>query len=138
MPLNRVTLIGNVGKDPEVRYGPGGDPVASLSLATSERWKGKDGQKQERTEWHRLEVWGKTAEIVRDYVKKGDQLCVEGSIRYEEWNDKDGNKRNATKIRVTNVVLLGSRREGGGGGGGQGPDAREAGGQGAGDEAWGD
>jgi len=108
---NRVVLLGNVGKDPEVRYTQGGDAVVSVSLATSEKWKAKDGQKQERTEWHRLEAWGKTAEVVRDYVKKGDPLLVEGSIRYEEW-EKDGQKRFTTKIRVSTVQLLGSRRDG--------------------------
>lgn len=131
--FNRVILIGHVGKDPEVRFTQSGEAVASLSLATSEKWTGKDGQKQERTEWHRLEVWGKTAQVVRDYVKKGDPLCVEGSIRYEEWVDKDGQKRNTTKIRVNNVQLLGSRRDGGGRQSGPRDDQGQGG-----DSAWGD
>jgi single-strand DNA-binding protein len=122
--VNRVILIGNLGRDPEIRYTQGGEPIANFSLATSERWTGKDGQKQERTEWHRVEVFGKTAQVVRDYVTKGKPVYIEGSIRYDEWTDKDGNKRNMTKIRVSGpgsrLVLLGSRGEGGGGGGGRG------------------
>ena len=118
--VNKVILIGNVGRDPEIRYMQSGEPIANFSLATSERWTGKDGQKQERTEWHRVEVFGKTAQVVRDYVTKGKPIYIEGSIRYEEWTDKDGNKRNTTRIRVSGpgsrLVLLGSRGEGGGGG----------------------
>jgi len=120
--VNRVILIGNLGRDPEIRYTQGGEPIANFSLATSERWTGKDGQKQERTEWHRVEVFGKTAQVVRDYCSMGKQVYIEGSIHYEEWQDKDGNKRNTTKIRVSGpnsrLVLLGSRGEGGGPGGG--------------------
>ena len=84
--VNEVRLIGRLGRDPEIRYTQSGDPVANFSLATSERWN-KDGQQHERTEWHRVEVFGKTAEIVRDYCAKGSQIHVAGSIRYEEWND---------------------------------------------------
>lgn len=124
--VNRVILIGNLGRDPEIRYTQGGEPIANFSLATSEKWTGKDGQKQERTEWHRVEVFGKTAQIVRDYCQKGKQVYLEGSIRYDEWTDKDGNKRNTTKIHIggpnSRLVLLGGRGEGGGmrpsGGGG--------------------
>ena len=136
--VNRVILIGNLGRDPEIRYTQGGEPIANFSLATSERWTGKDGQKQERTEWHRVEVFGKTAQVVRDYCTKGKQVYIEGSIHYDEWTDKDGNKRNTTKIRVSGpnsrLVLLGSRGEGGpggggpGGGGGRGAAEKEAGG----------
>src|SRR6266850_6755195 len=141
--VNRVILIGNLGRDPEIRYTQGGEPIANFSLATSERWTGKDGQKQERTEWHRVEVFGKTAQVVRDYCSKGKQVYIEGTIHYDEWTDKDGNKRNTTKIRVSGpnsrLVLLGSRGEGGGGrgaagggggtgsGGGGGGEARESG-----------
>ena len=127
--LNKVILIGNLGKDPEIRYTQSGEPIANFSLATSERWTDKSGQKQERTEWHRVEVFGKTAQIVRDYCTKGKQVYIEGSIKYDEWTDKDGNKRNMTKIRVSGpgsrLVLLGSRGEGGrrGGCGGRGPRA---------------
>lgn len=111
--VNRVILIGNVGRDPEIRYTQSGEPIANFSLATSERWTGKDGQKQERTEWHRVEVFGKTAQVVRDYVAKGKPVYVEGSIYTDAWTDKDGNKRNTTKIRVSGpnsrLVLLGSK-----------------------------
>jgi single-strand DNA-binding protein len=126
--LNKVILIGNLGKDPEIRYTQAGEPIANFSLATSERWTDKSGQKQEKTEWHRVEVFGKTAQIVRDYCQKGKQVYLEGSIKYDEWTDKDGNKRNMTKIRVSGpgsrLVLLGSRGEGGGprGGGSGGPE----------------
>ncbi len=115
--VNKVILIGNLGKDPEIRYTQQGEPIANFSLATSERWTDKSGQKQERTEWHRVEVFGKTAQIVRDYCSKGKPVYIEGSIKYDEWTDKDGNKRNMTKIRVSGpgsrLVLLGSRGEGG-------------------------
>ena len=126
--VNRVILIGNLGRDPEIRYTQGGEPIANFSLATSERWTGKDGQKQERTDWHRVEVFGKQAQVVRDYLSKGRSVYVEGQIRYEGWTDKDGNKRTGTRIRVNQfngrIVLLGGRGEGGGGprGGGQEPD----------------
>jgi len=121
---NKVILIGNVGRDPEIRYMQSGEPIANFTLATNEVWNDKSGQRQERTEWHRVEVFGKTAQVVRDYVTKGKPIYVEGSIRYEEWTDKDGNKRNTTRIRVSGpgsrLVLLGSRGEGGGGGGPRG------------------
>ena len=123
--VNKVILIGNLGKDPEVRYMQSGDPVANFSLATSEQWTDKSGQKQERTEWHRVEVFGKTAQVVRDYCSKGKQVYIEGSIRYDEWTDKEGNKQKMTKIRVSGpnsrLVLLGGR----GGGGAGGADSRE-------------
>jgi single-strand DNA-binding protein len=117
--VNKVILIGNVGRDPEIRYTQSGEPIANFTLATNEVWNDKSGQKQERTEWHRVEVFGKTAQVVRDYVTKGRPVYIEGSIRYEEWTDKDGNKRNTTRIRVSGpgsrLVLLGGRGEGGGG-----------------------
>jgi single-strand DNA-binding protein len=131
--VNKVILIGNLGKDPEIRYTQGGEPIANFSLATSENWTDRGGQKQERTEWHRVEVFGKTAQVVRDYCSKGKQVYLEGSIRYDEWTDKDGNKRYMTKIRVSGpnsrLVLLGSRGDGGsrGGGGGMGPSDHEPG-----------
>jgi single-strand DNA-binding protein len=131
--VNRVILIGNLGRDPEIRYTQGGEPIANFSLATSEKWTGKDGQKQERTEWHRVEVFGKTAQIVRDYCQKGKQVYLEGSIRYDEWTDKDGNKRNTTKIHIggpnSRLVLLGGRGDGGGmrsSGGGDGRSSESA------------
>ena len=130
--VNRVILIGNLGKDPEIRYTQSGEPIANFSLATNEAWTDKAGQKQERTEWHRVEIFGKAAQVARDYLSKGRQCYIEGSIRYDEWTDKDGNKRNMTKIRVSGpgsrLVLLGGRGEGGGGGG-RGPEGpRESGG----------
>lgn len=116
--VNRVILIGNLGRDPEIRYTQAGDPIANFSLATNEVWTDRSGQKQERTEWHRVEVFGKAAQVVRDYLSKGRQVYVEGSIRYDEWTDKDGNKRNTTKIHIggpnSRLVLLGSRGDGGG------------------------
>jgi single-strand DNA-binding protein len=134
--VNRVILIGNLGRDPEIRYTQAGEPIANFSLATTEKWTGKDGSKQERTEWHRVEVFGKTAQVVRDYCQKGKQVYIEGSIHYDEWTDKDGNKRNTTKIRVSGpqsrLVLLGSRGEGGSYGGGRpggGGGAAERGGE---------
>jgi single-strand DNA-binding protein len=109
-----------------------GEPIANFTLATNEVWNDKSGQRQERTEWHRIEVFGKTAQVVRDYVTKGKPIYIEGSIRYEEWTDKDGNKRNTTRIRVSGpgsrLVLLGSRGEGGGGGGPRGGGGGGAGG----------
>jgi single-strand DNA-binding protein len=134
--VNKVILIGNLGRDPEIRYTQGGEPIANFSLATSEKWTGKDGQKQERTEWHRVEVFGKSAQVVRDYLSKGRSVYVEGQIRYEDWTDKDGNKRNSTRIRVSGpnsrIVLLGSR--GDGGGGGRGDAGPRGGGPGEGEE----
>jgi single-strand DNA-binding protein len=119
--VNKVILIGNLGKDPEIRYTQAGEPIANFSLATSENWTDKAGQKQERTEWHRVEVFGKTAQVVRDYCTKGKQVYLEGSIRYDEWTDKDGNKKYMTKIRISGpgsrLVLLGGRGDGGSRGG---------------------
>jgi single-strand DNA-binding protein len=135
--VNKVILIGNLGKDPEVRYMPNGDPVANFSLATSENWSDKSGQRQERTEWHRIEVFGKPAQVVKDYLSKGRPVYIEGQIRYEEYTDKDGNKRNITKIRVSGpnsrLVLLGGGRGEGGGGGFAGTRGGESG-QGPGEE----
>jgi single-strand DNA-binding protein len=135
--VNKVILVGNLGKDPEIRYTQSGEPIANFSLATSENWTDKSGQKQEKTEWHRVEVFGKTAQVVRDYCTKGKPVYIEGSIRYDEWTDKDGNKKYMTKIRVSGpgsrLVLLGSRGDGGGGrgpGGGGGPRGGDQGGGG--------
>ena len=115
--VNKVILIGNLGKDPEIRYTQSGEPIANFSLATNEVWTDKSGQKQERVAWHRVEVFGKAAQVVRDYLTKGRPVYLEGSIRYDEWTDKDGNKRNTTKIHVGGfggrLVLLGGRGEGG-------------------------
>ena len=118
--VNKVILLGNVGRDPEIRYMPDGKAVANFSLATSETWKDKTtGEKKESTEWHRIDVFDPDvyavgdAVVVRDYVTKGKQLYIEGSLRTEEWTDKDGIKRKTTTIRVagpnSRVVLLGSK-----------------------------
>jgi single-strand DNA-binding protein len=139
--VNRVILLGNLGRDPEIRYTQSGEPIANFSLATNEAWTDKSGQKQERTEWHRVEVFGKPAQVVRDYLTKGRQVYVEGSVRYDEWTDKDGNKRNTTKIHIggpnSRLVLLGGpgggRGEGAGAGAPRGAD-RPAEGAPAGDD----
>jgi single-strand DNA-binding protein len=119
MSVNKVILLGNLGKDPEIRYTQSGEPIANFSLATNEKWTDKSGERQERTEWHRVEVFGKTAQVVRDYCSKGRQVYIEGSIKYDEWTDKEGNKRNTTKIRVSGfnsrlVLIGGGRGEAGG------------------------
>jgi single-strand DNA-binding protein len=121
--VNRVTLLGNVGQDPEMRYLPSGEAVAKFSIATTETWKDKAGGKQERTDWHRVEFIGRTAEIVGEYVKKGRQVYVEGSVRYDKWTDKEGVEKLLTKIKGDKLTLLGSRDGAGGGGGGAGGDA---------------
>ena len=122
--VNRVTLLGNVGQDPEMRYLPSGEAVAKFSIATTETWKDKTGGKQERTDWHRVEFIGRTAEIVGEYVKKGRQVYVEGSVRYDKWTDKEGVEKTLTKIKGDKLTLLGSR-EGGNGGAGGGDTAYE-------------
>ena len=116
--VNRVTLLGNVGQDPEMRYLPSGEAVAKFSIATTETWKDKAGGKQERTDWHRVEFIGRTAEIVGEYVKKGRQVYVEGSVRYDKWTDKEGVEKTLTKIKGDKLTLLGTREGAGGGGGG--------------------
>jgi single-strand DNA-binding protein len=120
--VNKVILVGNLGRDAELRYTPGGAAVATLNMATTEVWNDKGGQRQEKTEWHRVVLWGKTAESLNEYLTKGKQIYVEGRLQTRQWDDKDGNKRYTTEIRGDRIVLLG-----GGGGGG----ARGAGGGGA-------
>ena len=117
--VNKVILIGNLGKDPELRFTKEGTGVCNFSLATNERWRDKDGQSQERTEWHRIVVWGKTAENCAQYLQKGRSCYIEGRIQTREWEDKEGNKRQTTEIVAQNVTFLGGRGEGGGGGGGR-------------------
>jgi single-strand DNA-binding protein len=114
--VNKVILVGNLGRDAELRYTPGGSPVATLNLATTEVWNDKAGQRQERTEWHRVVLWGKTAESLNEYLTKGKQIYVEGRLQTRQWDDKDGNKRYTTEIRGDRIVLLGG---GGGMGGGR-------------------
>ncbi|MCX6827063.1 MAG: single-stranded DNA-binding protein [candidate division Zixibacteria bacterium] len=110
--INKVILIGNLGKDPELRYTPAGQPVASFSLATSEKWKDKNGVVQDRTEWHNIVVWGRQAEIAKEYLSKGKQVYIEGRIQTRSWDDKDGNKRYMTEIITQRMQFLGSREQG--------------------------
>ena len=125
--LNKVMLIGNLGADPEIRYTAGGSAVANIRLATAESWRDKDtGETQERTEWHRVVFFGRLAEIVEQYVKKGSQLYVEGSIRTRKWQDKEGNERFSTEIVAGEMQMLGGRSGGGGGGGASGGGADRA------------
>jgi single-strand DNA-binding protein len=110
--LNKVMLIGRLGKDPEMRYTPDGSAVANFSLATSEFWTDKNGTRQERTEWHNIVAWTKLADLAKRYLAKGRQVYIEGRIRTREYDDKDGNKRRITEIIANQMVLLGSRPEG--------------------------
>ena len=117
--VNKVILVGNLGRDAELRYTPGGAAVATLNLATTETWKDKEGQKKEDTQWHRVILWGKTAESLQDYLTKGKQIYVEGKLQTRKWKDKDGNDKYTTEVRGDRVVLLsggggGARSEGGG------------------------
>src|ERR1700689_3901615 len=106
--VNKVIIVGRLGGDPEVRYTPGGQAVAKLSVATSENWKDKEGQKQERTEWHRVVVWGKMAEVVGQHLTKGRQVYIEGRLQTRSWDDKTtGQKRYATEIVASTVQFLG-------------------------------
>ena len=108
--LNKVMLIGHLGRDPEVRYMPNGKAVANFSVATSESWNDKDsGEKKEQTEWHKIVVFGKLAEICGEYLSKGKQVYLEGRIQTREWNDKEGNKRQTTEIVVSDMQMLGGR-----------------------------
>ena len=121
--VNRVILVGNLGRDAEVRFTPGGAAVSTLSLATTEVWNDKSsGQRQERTEWHRVVLWGKQAETLNDYLKKGKQIYVEGRLQTRKWQDRDGNDKYTTEIRSDRIVLLGGRGGAGGGGGTDGGD----------------
>lgn len=107
--VNKVILVGNLGRDPELRYTQGGAAVANFSLATNERWRDNDGEQQERTEWHRITVWGKTAENCAQYLQKGSSVYIEGRLETREWEDKDGNKRWTTNIIARTVQFLGRR-----------------------------
>ncbi|AEA96379.1 single-stranded DNA-binding protein [Alteromonas mediterranea] len=116
--VNKVILVGNLGNDPEVRYMPNGNAVANLSLATSESWKDQQGQVQERTEWHRLTMYRRLAEIAGEYLKKGSQIYVEGKLQTRKWQDQQGQDKYTTEIIVDQMQMLGGR--GGDGGGGNG------------------
>jgi single-strand DNA-binding protein len=124
--VNKVILIGNLGADPELRYTPGGQAVCDIRLATNESWTDKNGQKQERTEWHRVVMWGKPGEIIKQYCTKGQKLYIEGRLQTRSWDDKDGNKRYSTEIVGNDFMFLsggagaGAGASMGGGGGGRG------------------
>jgi len=122
--VNKVILIGNLGRDPETRYMPEGGAITNISIATTEKWKDKTGEMQEKTEWHRVAFFGKLAEIAGEYLKKGSQVYVEGRLQTRKWQDKDGADKYTTEIVANVMQMLGSRqgmgggdREAGGGGG---------------------
>jgi single-strand DNA-binding protein len=117
--VNKVIIVGNLGRDPEVRYLPEGGAITNISVATTDTWKDKSGEKQERTEWHRVAFFGKLAEIAGEYLKKGSQVYVEGALRTRKWQDKEGKERYTTEIVADRMQMLGSR------GGGSEPMARE-------------
>jgi len=130
--VNKAILVGNLGRDPEMRHTPNGQAVVNFTLATSESWTDKSGEKQERTEWHRIVVWGRTAEMCNQYLSKGRTVYVEGRIQTREWEDKEGNKRYTTEINANNVNFIGPRTDGGGGSGGSGGGFSGGGGSGSG------
>lgn len=110
--LNKVMLIGNLGKEPEMRFTPNGKNTTSFSLATNEKWTGADGEKKSRTDWHNIEAWGRLAEICNEYLHKGSQVFVEGKLRHEQY-EKDGVKKYFTKVVISSMVMLGSKNGGG-------------------------
>ena len=107
--VNKVILVGNLGRDVELRYTTGGDAVANISLATTETWSDKSGTRQEKTEWHRAVLWGKQAESLQQYLIKGQQIYLEGRLQTRKWDDKDGNARYTTEVNASKIVLLGRR-----------------------------
>ena len=124
--VNKVILIGRLGQDPESRFSADGTQVANFSLATSEVWKDKLGEKQEKTEWHRCVAWRKTAELIVQYTQKGSMLYVEGKLQTRSWDDKDGVKRYTTEIVINTIEFLSSKDDAGGSGGSQqGPQGGE-------------
>ncbi|MCK5606736.1 single-stranded DNA-binding protein [Candidatus Pacearchaeota archaeon] len=110
--VNKVILVGNLGRDPEVRYTKAGQAVASFSLATSEKWTGKDGNKEEKTEWHKIIAWGKLGEVCGEYLNKGKQIYIEGRLQTREWEDKEGVKHHTTEIVANNMTMLGQAGSG--------------------------
>src|SRR6202521_3400526 len=114
--VNKVILIGNLGRDPETRYMPDGGAVTNVSVATTEKWKDKSGEPQEKTEWHRVAFFGKLAEIAGEYLKKGSQVYVEGRLQTRKWQDKDGQDKYTTEVVADRMQMLGSRQGMGGGG----------------------
>jgi single-strand DNA-binding protein len=117
MSVNKVILVGRLGRDPETRFTGGGQAVANFSVATDETYKDKNGERQKRTEWHKIVVWGKQAEIAQQYLKKGSLIFIEGRIQSREWQDKEGQKRTSFEIVASNFRMLGGRGDGAGGGG---------------------
>lgn len=111
--VNKVILVGNLGNDPEVKYMPNGDAVANLSIATSESWKDQQGQIQERTEWHRLVAYRRTAEIIGEYLRQGSQIYIEGRLQTRKWQDQNGNDRYTTEVVITEMQMLGGRNNNG-------------------------
>ena len=111
--VNKVILIGNLGSDPELKYTPSGAAVTNFNVATNEVWNDKDGNKQERTEWHRVVLWRKLAEIAGEYLKKGSKVYIEGRLQTRSWEDKDGVKRYITEVVADNMTMLDSKSEGG-------------------------
>jgi len=128
MSVNKVILVGRLGRDPETRYTNGGQAVANFSIATDETYKDRNGERQKRTEWHKIVVWGKQAEIAQQYLKKGSLIFIEGRIQSREWQDKEGQKRTSFEIVANNFRMLGGRAEGAAAGGGGGSAARSGGG----------
>ena len=112
--VNKVILIGNLGSDPELKYTPSGAAVTNFNVATNEIWNDKDGNKQERTEWHRVVLWRKLAEIAGEYLKKGSKVYLEGRLQTLSWEDKDGVKRYTTEVVADNMTMLDAKSEGGG------------------------
>jgi single-strand DNA-binding protein len=138
--VNKVILLGNLGRDPETRYTTGGDAVTNLNIATSEQWKDKSGEKQERTEWHRVVLFGRQAEVAGEYLKKGRSVYIEGRLQTRKYTDKDGVEKYSTEIVADRMQLIGSARDAGSGGdvefsgagaGGGGGQRREGGASGA-------
>lgn len=126
--VNKVIIIGNLGRDPEIRYMPSGDAIANLAVATTDTWKDKTtGEKKEQTEWHRISFFGRTAEVAGQYLKKGSSVYIEGSLRTRKYTDKDGVEKYATEIRGDTLQMLGSRQGGGGGMSGGGNDGMDDG-----------
>lgn len=123
--VNKVILIGNLGRDPETRYMPEGAAITNISVATTEVWKDKNGEKQEKTEWHRVAFFGKLAEIAGEYLKKGSQVYVEGRLQTRKWQDKEGNDKYSTEIVADRMQMLGSRQGMGGAGAGAEREAPE-------------
>ena len=115
--INKVILIGNLGADVEIRYTQDGTPAASFTVATTERWKGKDGQMQEQTEWHRVTAWRRLAEICGEYLAKGSRVYIEGKLQTRKWKDKDGNDRYTTEIVAREMKMLSPQQQGGSGSG---------------------